>query len=92
MDSGCLFLHMYVAIGRFLKTTGVEGTLKAAAYSGFPERFLHLKSLYIRTEEGYRGFVVESVAVQGGAVVLKKFLYRKSSALNPRKGFIFLMK
>ncbi len=62
---------MYVAIGRILKTSGVEGELKAAAYSGIPERFLHLKSLYIRTEEGFRGFVIESVTVQDNTVLLR---------------------
>ncbi len=106
MDSGCLFLHMYVAIGRILKTTGVEGTLKAAAYSGFPERFLHLKSLYIQTEEGSRGFVVASAVVQGDVAVLKlkqvktreaarelvgkEIFVPEAQRIEPPEGFYFL--
>ncbi len=62
---------MYVAIGRIIGTSGVEGELKATAYSGFPERFLQLNSLYILLEEGYRGFVVEFVEIKRGVVLLR---------------------
>ncbi len=62
---------MYVAIGRIVGTSGVEGIIKATAYSGIPERFLQVKSLYVFTSEGYQGFVVDSAVVRQQQVLLK---------------------
>ena len=73
-DSRILFfnvLAMYIAIGRVLQTHGVQGYVKATAYSGIPERFLRLKTVYVETDEGYRGLVVEGVQLRGSTILLK---------------------
>ncbi|NOX37828.1 MAG: 16S rRNA processing protein RimM [Calditrichaeota bacterium] len=62
---------MYIAIGRVLQTHGVQGYVKAVAYSGIPERFLQLKTVYVETDEGYRGFIVEDVQLRGSTILLK---------------------
>ena len=62
---------MYVAIGRIVGTSGVKGLIKATAYSGIPERFLQLKSIYVLSNEGYRGFVVNTVAIKQDHVLLQ---------------------
>ncbi len=97
---------MYIAIGRIVGTSGVEGIIKATAYSGIPERFLQLKSLYVFSDEGYRGYVVKSAVVKQGQVLLqlkgittreaakalvgKEIFVPEDQRIEPPEGYYFL--
>jgi 16S rRNA processing protein RimM len=62
---------MYIAVGKIIKVHGVQGHVKAIPYSGFPDRFTHLKTVYIDTEEGMCGFILEDVQLQNEVSLLK---------------------
>lgn len=62
---------MYIAIGKIIKAHGVQGYLRAIPYSGLPDRFLHLKTVYIETGYEMRGFILDDVQVQDQTSLLK---------------------
>ena len=62
---------MYITIGRIIQTHGTGGYVKAVPYSGIPERFIELKTVYIDSDEGIQGFIIEDVQLQNGASLLK---------------------
>jgi 16S rRNA processing protein RimM len=62
---------MYIAIGKIIKVHGVQGYLRAIPYSGIPDRFLYLKTIYIGTSHEMRGFILEDVVVQEQTSLLK---------------------
>lgn len=62
---------MYIAIGKIIKAHGVQGYLRVIPYSGLPDRFLHLKMIYIETGHEMRGFILEDVQVQDQTSLLK---------------------
>jgi len=62
---------MYIAIGKIIKVHGVQGYLRAIPYSGLPDRFLHLKTIYIDTGHEMRGFILEDVQVQDQTSLLR---------------------
>ncbi|RMG65749.1 MAG: hypothetical protein D6715_08035, partial [Calditrichaeota bacterium] len=47
----------FIAVGRIVGTHGTRGTVKVRPYSGIPERFLNLKTVYLFLETGVTGFV-----------------------------------
>ena len=62
---------MYIAIGTIVKVHGLQGYLRAIPYSGLPDRFLHLKTIYIESGHEIRGFILEDVQVQDQTSLLK---------------------
>lgn len=62
---------MYIAIGKIIKAHGVQGYLKAIPYSELPDRFLHLKTVYMETAAGMKGFLVDDVKMQNELSLLK---------------------
>lgn len=60
-----------IAVGKFVNTRGLKGVLKAVAYSGVPERFLDLKTLYIQSDAGREGYVVQNVEIRCRFAFLK---------------------
>jgi 16S rRNA processing protein RimM len=62
---------MYIAVGKIIQVHGVQGHIKAIPYSGLPDRFTHLKTLYIKTVEEMRGFILEDVQVQNEVSLIK---------------------
>jgi len=60
-----------IAVGKFVKTRGLKGVLKAVAYSGVPERFLGLKTLYVHSDVGREGYVVQNVEIGSSLAFLK---------------------
>jgi 16S rRNA processing protein RimM len=62
---------MYIAVGKIIKVYGVQGHIKAIPYSGFPDRFTHLRMVYIEGGEGMCGFILEDVQVQNEVSLLK---------------------
>lgn len=62
---------MYIAVGKIVQTHGLKGYLKAIPYSGYPERFVHLKAIHVGTGEEMHGYIVEAVQVREGFSLLK---------------------
>lgn len=62
---------MFIAIGKIIQPHGLNGYLKAIAYSGILERFLELKTLYIETEDETKGLILEDVILQDNYALIK---------------------
>lgn len=62
---------MFIAIGKIIQPHGLNGYLKATAYSGILKRFLELKILYIETEDDTKGLIVEDVILQDNNALIK---------------------
>lgn len=62
---------MFIAIGKVVQSQGIRGYVKAVPYSGSPERFLNLKTLYVGTNNEPKGLILEDVAVRERDVLLK---------------------
>ncbi len=61
----------YIAVGKIAQPYGLQGYVKIFAYSEIPERFFDLKTLYIESDFGMRGLIVEDVQLHNQVVVLK---------------------
>lgn len=74
---------MYISIGKIVKTHGVAGAIKAIAYTGDPERFLSLKTVYFQLKDGIQGFIIEEATILGDATLLKlKGIDNREAARN----------
>ena len=62
---------MYIAIGKISQPHGTKGYVRAFPYSEIPQRFLGVKVLYVETELGMQGFVVEDVLLRERFALLK---------------------
>lgn len=62
---------MYIAIGKILRPHGVKGFVKAVAYSGLPDRFSCLKSVYVQGREGLIGYRIERWQLLNELTLLK---------------------
>ena len=62
---------MYIAIGKIIQTHGIQGYLKVIAYSGYPDRFLKLKTAYIEIDREMRGFIIDDIKPQNQASLIK---------------------
>ena len=62
---------MYIAIGKIIQTHGIQGYLKVIAYSGYPDRFLKLKTAYIEIDREMRGFIIDDIKSQNQATLIK---------------------
>lgn len=62
---------MFIAIGKISQPHGTKGYLKAFPYSEIPDRFLGVKIIYMETELGMQGFIVEDIQVRGRFSLLK---------------------
>ena len=62
---------MYIAIGKIIQTHGIRGQLKAIPYSGIAERFSDLKTVYIESDAGMIGFVLEKMHIIDNATLMK---------------------
>lgn len=62
---------MYITIGKIVQTHGVQGYVKAIAYSNIPGRFDNLKTVYLETDGEMRGLIVEAVQDGHDATLLK---------------------
>ncbi|WP_020612771.1 ribosome maturation factor RimM [Sediminispirochaeta bajacaliforniensis] len=60
-----------VVIGKVRTSHGVRGLLKVRSLSGETGHFLALKEVVLKRERGVRSFVVESVRVAGGDLLMK---------------------
>lgn len=54
-----------------MQSQGVKGYVKAVAYSGVPERFLKLRTLYIGTDNEPIGMILEDIIVRERDILLK---------------------
>ncbi len=61
----------YIAVGKIAQPYGLQGYVKIFAYSEIPERFFDLKTVYIESDFGMRGFIIEDVQLHNQVVVLK---------------------
>jgi len=61
----------YIAVGKIAQPYGLQGYVKIFAYSEIPERFFDLKTVYIESDFGMRGLIVEDVQLHNQVVVLK---------------------
>jgi len=62
---------MFIAIGKVVQSQGVSGYVKAVPYSGIPERFLKLRTLYVGTDNDPIGLILEDITVRERDVLLK---------------------
>lgn len=62
---------MYISIGKVAQTYGIQGYLKVMSFSGVPDRFLKLKTIYMEIDQEMRGFIVEDAKLQHMATLLK---------------------
>ncbi len=62
---------MYIAIGKIVQTRGIQGYVKAVSFSGLPDRFLGLKTAYLKIDQEMRGFIIEDVQLQNQASLIK---------------------
>ncbi len=61
----------HIAVGKITQAHGMGGWLKVVPYSGIPQRFEVLRTLYVDTDYGFQGYIVEDVNVQQKDVLLK---------------------
>ena len=61
----------HIAVGKITQAHGMGGWLKVMPYSGIPQRFEALRTLYVDTDYGLQGYIVEDVNVQRKDVLLK---------------------
>ena len=61
----------YIAVGKLTQAHGTAGVLKAISYADIPERYLNLKTLYLDSELGFTGYIIDGVEVSGPGVLLK---------------------
>ncbi len=61
----------HIAIGKILQPFRLDGYVKVLIYSNMPERLLNLKTVYIRTNNEYRGYVLDDVQIQPKTTVVK---------------------
>ncbi|MEL6820213.1 MAG: ribosome maturation factor RimM [Calditrichota bacterium] len=61
----------HIAVGKIAQAHGMGGWLKVVPYSGIPQRFEVLRTLYVDTDYGFQGYIVEDVNVQQKDVLLK---------------------
>ena len=74
---------MYISIGKIVKTHGIGGALKAVAYTGEPDRFLSLKTVYFQSKNGVQGYIIEEATILGDAALLKlKGIDNREAARN----------
>lgn len=62
---------MYITIGKIVQTHGIQGYVKAIAYSHIPGRFQHLKTVYLESGGEMRGLIIEDVQDGQDAALLK---------------------
>lgn len=62
----------YIAIGKVTQPHGLQGYVKVVSYARIPERFLELKTVYIDTETGLQGLIIEEVVI-GDRITMLKF-------------------
>jgi len=63
--------NTHIAVGKVIQAHGMDGYLKAMPYSGFPQRFLSLRTVYVETSFGMQGYIVEDVRLQQKSALLK---------------------
>ncbi|MGH1366799.1 MAG: ribosome maturation factor RimM [Calditrichia bacterium] len=63
--------NTHIAVGKVIQAHGMDGYLKAMPYSGFPQRFQSLRTVYVETSFGMQGFIVEDVRLQQKSALLK---------------------
>jgi len=68
---------MYL-VGRVLKPQGIKGEVKAEIITSFPGHFKELKQLYIKEDDRWQAWSVESVRLTG------RFVYIKFTDLHSR--------
>lgn len=61
----------HIAVGKITQAHGMAGWLKVMPYSGIPQRFDMLRTLYVDTDFGLQGYIVEDVKAQQKDVLLK---------------------
>lgn len=61
----------HIAVGKITQAHGMAGWLKVMPYSGIPQRFELLRTIYVDTDYGLQGYIVEDVNVQRKDVLLK---------------------
>ncbi len=64
-------LSEYLLIGQVLRPQGIKGLVKVRPDTDDPERFLDLKSLYIKVGEAYQEISVEDISVREDGVYLR---------------------
>ncbi len=77
---------MFIAIGKISQPHGTRGYLKAFPYSEIPDRFRGVKIVYVETELGMQGLIVEDVQVQGRYTLLKFKHYETRDAAKKLAG------
>ena len=61
----------YIAVGKLTQAHGTGGVLKAISYAGIPERYLEIRTLYVESDQGLTGYVVDGVEAVGPGVLIK---------------------
>ncbi len=62
---------MYIIVGKFLQTHGIQGYLKAIPYSGLPDRFEYLRTLYTADDGEMRGWIIEDIRITDRESLIK---------------------
>lgn len=60
-----------IAIGRVIQAHGVQGWVKVTPYSGLPERFEVLKTLYLDSAGGLIGYILDDIQYHNMVPLLK---------------------
>ncbi len=62
---------MYIAVGKIVGTHSSKGFFKVIPYSGNPNRFLKLKTIYIEIDEEATGFIIEEIRLSKDIALIK---------------------
>ncbi len=62
---------MFIAIGKIVQTHGLKGYIKVVAYSGEPDRFFNLKTIYMEVDQEMCGFIIEDIQPLNQASLMK---------------------
>ncbi len=77
---------MFIAIGKISQPHGTRGYLKAFPYSEIPDRFRGIKTVYIETELGMQGLIVEDVQLRDRFSLVKFKHYETRDAAKKLAG------
>ena len=61
----------YITVGKLGRTRGLHGEIFVTPSTDFPDRFLGLKSIYVKGREGWENFKIVSTRIISGRPVLK---------------------
>ena len=61
----------YIAVGKVVGVFGHQGWLKILVYSGIQERFEGVKVVYVETESGMTGKLLNGTRYHGNHLLLK---------------------